>query len=179
LYTLFSIPARPTYIVKIPVKTPSKPETLIMVAFPVNVPIASRKNSTVSPIKTSCSTSHVVSAHMNVPSATNPHSAKYAVSRFAVGASASPIFGRIRRLVRVSQKNPRDRNMVVPKVLPFVHSMIPIRSRRLPVKIPIGGMTEPRLKYPILLTLSRTNVMPEAICAKLAGSRSYPRVAHA
>ena len=85
-----------------------------------------------SDIKIICSARHALSAPMNMPSAKNPHSPKNAVSRLVLGASASPIFGKTRREAKVSQKNPRERNMVVANVLPFDHSLSPLRSGESP-----------------------------------------------
>jgi hypothetical protein len=102
---------------------------------------------------------------------------KYAAIAVSVGA-LNPVnievLGKTRRSTRDHQKSPYDVKATVPKVLPFLNSIIPtITCANPPYAKPIANIIVSRGKKPALCKLSRTVVIPKPSSPSGAGFANF------
>ncbi len=122
-YTALSPQMMPSMPVRLPkVNSPNS------VGLPVKSLIVNMKNRIAKLMNTNCKARFVLSVPKNIVKVNNPHMKKYAAIAVSVGA-VSPVnielLGKTRRSTSDHQKSPYEVNATVPKVLPFLNSIMP------------------------------------------------------
>jgi len=151
--------------------TPSMPVRLLKVKFPNSVGlfvkslIVSMKKRIAKLMNTNCNARFFLSVPKNIANVNSPHMKKYAAIAVSVGAFnpvKSDVLGRTRRSTRDHQKSPYDVKATVPKVLPFLNSIIPtITCANPPYAKPIANIIVSRGKKPALCKVKQNSCHSE------------------